>query len=53
MALPPIPRPPLVLPGFEHVRRNWNHTYGTYAARLLPGEYYVTASDEGVYTTLN
>jgi chemotaxis protein CheD len=52
MAIPPIPRPSLVLPGFEHVRRNWNHTYGTYAARLLPGEYYVTASDEGVYTTL-
>jgi chemotaxis protein CheD len=47
-----VPRPSLVLPGFEHVRRNWNHTYGTYAARLLPGEYYVTASDEGVYTTL-
>ncbi len=46
------PRPPLVLPGFEHVRRNWNDTYGVYAARLLPGEYYVTVNDEGVYTTL-
>lgn len=46
------PRPPLVLPGFEHIRRNWNDTYGTYAARLLPGEYYVTVNDEGVYTTL-
>lgn len=52
MAIDPIPRPPLVLPGFEHVRRNWNHTYGSYAARLLPGEYYVTVHDEGVYTTL-
>ncbi len=47
-----IPRPPLVLPGFEHIRRNWNNTYGAYAARLLPGEYYVTLHDEGVYTTL-
>ena len=46
------PRPPLVLPGFEHIRRNWNDTYGVYAARLLPGEYYVTVHDEGVYTTL-
>lgn len=46
------PRPPLVLPGFEHIRRNWNDTYGVYAARLLPGEYYVTVNDEGVYTTL-
>ena len=52
MAPPLIPRPPLALPGFEHVRRNWNNTYETYAARLLPGEYYVTVNDEGVYTTL-
>jgi len=52
MAISSIPRPPLVLPGFEHVRRSWNNTYEAYAARLLPGEYYVTISDEGVYTTL-
>jgi len=52
MAIPPIPRAPLVLPGFEHVRRTWNNTYQAYAARLLPGEYYVTMNDEGVYTTL-
>lgn len=52
MAIAPIPRPPLALPGFEHVRRNWNNTYGSYAARLLPGEYYVTINDEGIYTTL-
>jgi chemotaxis protein CheD len=52
MAISPIPRPPLVLPGFEHVRRSWNNTYEAYAARLLPGEYYVTINDEGVYTTL-
>ncbi len=47
-----VPHPPLALPGFEHVRRSWNNTYETYAARILPGEYYVTKSDEGVYTTL-
>ena len=52
MAIAPIPRPPLVLPGFEHVRRTWNSTYETYAARILPGEYYVTINNEGVYTTL-
>jgi chemotaxis protein CheD len=52
MAIPTIPRPPLVLPGFEHVKRSWNNTYEAYAARILPGEYYVTKSDEGVYTTL-
>jgi len=26
--------------------------YESYAARLLPGEYYVTVNNEGVYTTL-
>lgn len=46
---PPLPLP---LPGFEHVRRTWNETYQSYAARILPGEYYVTKNDEGVYTTL-
>ena len=46
------PAPPPVLPGFEHVRRSWNATYAAYAARILPGEYYVTQSEEGVYTTL-
>ena len=52
MAAPANFRPPLALPGFEHVRRSWHETYKTCAARLLPGEYYVTKSDEGVYTTL-
>lgn len=48
----PRPEPPPLLPGFEHVRRSWNATYAAYAARILPGEYYVTQSEEGVYTTL-
>ncbi len=52
MALTPTSRPPLALPGFEHIRRSWNNTYEAFAARLLPGEYYVTIHDEGVYTTL-
>jgi chemotaxis protein CheD len=34
------------------VRRSWNNNYQSYAARILPGEYYVTKNDEGVYTTL-
>ncbi len=49
-AKPPPPKP--TLPGFEHVRRSWNNNYQSYAARILPGEYYVTKNDEGVYTTL-
>lgn len=51
MALSP-PRLPPPLPGFEHIRRSWNENYQSYAARILPGEYYVTKNDEGVYTTL-
>jgi chemotaxis protein CheD len=52
MALSPTSRLPLALPGFEHIKRGWNDTYETFAARLMPGEYYVTQHDEGVYTTL-
>lgn len=51
IATPPI-RPPLALPGFEKIRRSWNTTHETFAARLLPGEYYVTRNKEAVYTTL-
>src|SRR5574340_957832 len=39
---PPLPLP---LPGFEHVRRTWNETYQSYAARILPGENYVAVFD--------
>jgi chemotaxis protein CheD len=47
--LPPMPPP---LPGFEHVRRSWNSQFESYAARILPGEFYVTKNKEGVATTL-
>ena len=46
---PPLPP---ALPGFEHVRRTWSEAHALYAARILPGEYYVTKSDEAVATTL-
>jgi len=45
-------RLPLSLPGFEHIKRAWNNSYDAFSARLNPGEYYVTKSDECVYTTL-
>jgi chemotaxis protein CheD len=46
--------PPMLpaLPGFEHVRRSWNNQFESYAARILPGEFYVTKHKEGVATTL-
>jgi chemotaxis protein CheD len=42
----------LALPGFEHIRRGWIDAYEAWSARLQPGEYYVTKSDEAIYTTL-
>ena len=44
--------PPQALPGFEHIRRRWDNSYEAFTARILPGELYVTLSDEGVTTTL-
>jgi len=52
MALTPPTRLPLVLPGFENIKRGWNSSYEIVAARILPGEYFVTMHDEAVYTTL-
>jgi len=52
MSEQPTSRLALSLPGFEHVKRGWNETYGAYSARLNPGEYYVTKNDEAIYTTL-
>ena len=44
--------PPRALPGFEHIKRSWDPVYHTYAATLLPGEYYVTTEDEMIVTVL-
>jgi len=52
MILTPPARLSLALPGFENIKRGWNSSYETVAARLLPGEYFVTMHDEAVYTTL-
>lgn len=43
---------PPVLKGFEHVKRYWDKTNDCYAAKILPGEYYVTNSEECVTTVL-
>ena len=52
MALTPPARLSLALPGFENIKRSWHNSFETVAARLLPGEYFVTLSDEAIYTTL-
>ncbi len=43
---------PVVLPGFEHISRIWDSTQNLCASRILPGEYYVTSSDEIITTVL-
>lgn len=40
------------LPGFEHVNRYWDRFHSSVAAKILPGEYYVTVHDEMVTTVL-
>lgn len=41
-----------VLPGFEHVRRYWDPVVSAMTAKVLPGEYYVSAQDEMIATVL-
>lgn len=45
-------QPPPVLRGFEHIRRYWESRQNCFAAKILPGEFYVTNSDEAVVTAL-
>lgn len=40
------------LPGFEGIKRGWDKENNVIAARILPGEYYVTTQDEMVTTVL-
>ncbi len=37
---------PATLPQFEHISRYWDSEHECFAARLLPGEYYVTRHAE-------
>lgn len=50
-ASPPVAMPRM-LPGFEAINRYWDPVHRMFAAKLLPGEYYVTREDEGVVTVL-
>lgn len=45
--------PPKSLPGFENINRYWDKTQDCWAAKILPGEVYVTRNpDEVIVTTL-
>lgn len=43
---------PLPLPGFDQVKRFWDHKNQSVAAKILPGEYYVTSQHEIIATVL-
>lgn len=38
--------------GFEHVARYWDAVHGTWAAKILPGEFYVSTHGEMIVTVL-
>ncbi len=48
----PAPKPPRALRGFEHIGFYWDRRYGRFAAKLNPGEYYVTTEDHLIMTVL-
>jgi chemotaxis protein CheD len=50
----PLARPeePAVLPGFEQIQRFWEPDTQRWTVKILPGEYYVTRSDEAITTVL-
>lgn len=43
---------PPSLPGFDHINRYWDKVHNKYAAKILPGEYYVTSGSELIVTVL-
>jgi len=47
-----VPRPPPVIPGFEHIKRYWDAQLGLWVARVLPGEFYTSRSGEAIATVL-
>jgi len=44
--------PAASISGFEHVMRYWDARRGLFAAKVLPGEFYVTRNEELVVTVL-
>lgn len=47
-----IQQPPKCLVGLEHINRYWDKAHHTFAAKILPGEYYVSLRNELISTVL-
>jgi chemotaxis protein CheD len=43
---------PAVAPGFEKIKRYWDPACDRWSAKILPGEFFVTRSDEAITTVL-
>ena len=43
---------PRTAPEFEHISHFWDAKHGTWSAKILPGEYYVSDNDEIITTVL-
>jgi chemotaxis protein CheD len=43
---------PAMLPAFAHMQRFWDPQFDRWNVKILPGEYYVTRSDEAISTVL-
>ncbi len=50
--VPGSTHPPPALPGHEHIKRYWDPTRRCFAAKILPGEFYVTTTSELITTVL-
>lgn len=49
---PPTHPAPQPLKGFAHINRYWDPRQGVYAAKILPGQFYVSAAGEMIVTVL-
>jgi chemotaxis protein CheD len=43
---------PAALPGFEHIKRYWDNQHQIFAAKIVQGEFYVSAHGEMITTVL-
>ncbi len=43
---------PQAIPGFEHINRYWDRQMNAFAAKILPGEFYVSSHGEMIVTVL-
>jgi chemotaxis protein CheD len=48
----PKPMQTPMLPGFSHMQRFWDPQIDSWTVKILPGEYYVTHSNEAISTVL-